>query len=139
MKFISLMLAFLALSVGVVTAASSLPDGARGFAGMVGGKVLAKGAGQITIEVTAIVKSWKHSRAEKPEALVGQKVAVMVKPGLYERKPGYLARVQAFFDGLKAGDSATFDVKDGEDGSLTFLELAEGGNAQVAAGEKKRE
>jgi hypothetical protein len=100
---------------------------------------LAKAVDQVTIEVTTIAKSWAHSRAEKPAALVGQKLAIVVKPGNYERKPGYLARVQAFFAGLKTGDTETFDVKDGENGNLIFLELTDAQNQRFAPGDKKPE
>ena len=123
MKNVCVTLAALVLGFSVATAAESLPDGAKGFAGILGGKVVSKGTDQITVEVTKVVKSWQHSRAEKPEALVGQKVSLTVNPGLYGKKPGYLDLVRAFFVALKVGDTETFDVKAGEDSGLTFLEL----------------
>lgn len=99
------------------------PQEAVGFAGMITGKVVAKGKDQLTVEVTGIEKVWKHSHAEKPESLVGHQVTIKVHPELYAKKEGYLARVRAFFGLLKVGETESFDVKHVEGAMVAFLEL----------------
>jgi hypothetical protein len=121
--FVVLFLAVVSVSLAVV--AVSYPDGATGFAGMVAGKVISKGNDQIRIEVTKIERSWEHSKAEQPEALVGMQVTVKLDPKLYAKKKGYLDRVRQFFGLLEAGDVESFDVKHSADDVLTFLELTE--------------
>ena len=108
-----------------------LPEGSRGFAGMITAQVVSKGNDQIVVEVTKIDRAWKHSRAENAQSLVGNMVAIKIVPSLYEKKPGYLDRVRAFFASLKPGDAKAFDVKYGEGDSLIFLELTEDQAAQV--------
>lgn len=113
----------LAMAFLYIEAGEPYPQEAVGFAGMITGKVIAKGEDQLTVEVTGIEKVWKHSRAEKPEALVGQQVTIRVQPELYAKKEGYLARVRAFFGLLKPGDTESFDVRHTEGATLAFLEL----------------
>jgi hypothetical protein len=109
----------------------SLPDGAKGFAGMVSGKVIAKDGNGLVIEVTKIDRTWKHSKAENASVLVGKRVKLIVVPQTYAKKEGYAAKVQKFFNLLKAGDTESFDVKDSETGCLKFLELTEAQKERV--------
>lgn len=113
----------LAAGVPVARGADLFPEGAKGFAGMITGKVTAKGDDQVVVEVSKIDRVWKHNKAENAESLVGKQVTIRVNPRVYEKKKGYLARVRQFFGLLKVGDSDSFDVKHSEGDSLTFLEL----------------
>ena len=115
--------AVLVLGLGP-SAWAEVPAGAKGFAGMVTGKVVSKGEDKVTVEVTAIAKTWKHSTAENAQALVGKTVEIRIIPGAYERKKGdYLAKVRKFFSLLGVGDSESFDVRHVEGDWLKFLEL----------------
>jgi hypothetical protein len=103
-----------------------LPAGARNFAGMVTGKILAKTDDRLIIEVTEITKTWKHSKAEDAKAMVGRKIAMVVKAETYSRKDGgtkYLGTVRQYFALVKVGDVDTFDVRHNEGDVLTFMEL----------------
>ena len=115
------------VAVAVVAAsafgAEDFPAGARGFAGMLSGKVVSKGGNELVIKVTAIEKTWKHNKAEKPESLVGQQVTMRIKPEIYKKKEGYVAKVRKFFDLLKVDDVEKFDCRHDEGNELTFLEL----------------
>lgn len=116
-------------------AKGQVPEGARGFAGMMTGKVISKGEDRIRVEVTGIRRRWKHSKAENAESLIGKEVTLRIVPGIYKKKPDYLAHVRAFFGLLKVGDSDAFDVKHDEGDSLVFLELT---RAQAERVEKVR-
>jgi hypothetical protein len=115
----------LMVGVSLSRGAEAYPEGAKGFAGMIAGKVIAKGEDQITVEVAKIDRVWAHSKAETPATLVGKTVTVRISAETYAKKPGYLARVRKFFGLLKAGDSDSFDVKHSAGDALTFLELTE--------------
>lgn len=133
----NLMAALIALTAGLVFAVDAVPDGAKGFAGMLTGKVITPSTDQVVIEVTKIEKTWKHSTATSAESLVGKQVALKVVPSLYAKKPGYQALVAKFFAQLKAGDVESFDCKQAEGDGLTFLELTKGQKEKVEAAAKK--
>ena len=113
-----------------------IPAGATGFAGMITGKVISKGEDQVLVEVLKIYRTWKHSKAEKPEYLVGKQVTIKIVPKVYAKKKGYLDRVRKFFALLKVGDSDSFDVKYSDADSLTFLELTKAQNNRIELSEK---
>jgi len=110
---------------------AQIPAEAKGFAGMIAGKVISKGENQLVVEVAKIERTWKHSQAANAESLVGKQVTIRIVPQTYAKKEGYLTRVQKFFALLKAGDSTSFDVKYAEGDSLTFLELTKAQAEQV--------
>jgi len=115
---------------------AQIPGGAKGFAGMITGKVVSKGEDQVLVEVSKIDRTWKHSKAENAESLVGKLVTIKIVPQTYAKKKGYLAHVRKFFGLLKAGDSNSFDVKHAEGDNLIFLELTK---AQAEQVEKARQ
>jgi len=96
-----------------------LPDEASRFAGMIQGEVLAKLDGRLVLAVDKVTRVWKTNRAEKPEALVGQKVLVGVRTE--EGRPA--GRIARFVDILKPGDRVTLDVAHRRGEALTILEL----------------
>lgn len=108
-----------------------IAEGAKGFAGMISGRIVSKGEDQVVVEVLKIDRTWKHSKAENPGALVGQQLAIKIVPQVYAKKEGYLARVRKYFDLLKVGDSDSFDVKHSDGDSLTFLELTKAQNERI--------
>ncbi len=59
----------------------ALPTAAKGFSGMVRGKVVAKADGGIVVAVQEVTNVWKQSKAEEPKALVGKRVLVTPRDG----------------------------------------------------------
>jgi hypothetical protein len=128
----------LLLGAGVAVAADPLPAGAKGFAGIISGKIVTAGTDQAVVEVLKVEKSWKHSEATAAESMVGKQIAVKVTPQLYAKKPGYQALVTAFFKALKVGDVESLDVRNKEGDGLTFLELTDAQRERVVAAAKPK-
>jgi len=76
-----------------------VPQGLRGFKGMLTGTVVKKGANEFIIQVERVNRTWKGNKAENPQAAIGKKaVCELWKEGrLYEGQRRTLAE-------LKAGD-----------------------------------
>ena len=98
---------------------AGLPPAAKGFAGMIQGKVTAKtDAGGVVLAVEKVTKVWKHSKAKEPKSLVGKKVLV-VPPG--EGK--HNENIVRFLKTVKVKDEMTVDVANKKGNVLTLLEL----------------
>lgn len=127
----------LGLAVGMMAAATAaetktkmktgIPAAAKGFAGMVQGKVFAAKNNELVLTVEKVTQSWKHSKAKDAESLVGQ--TVLVVPNAKEGKP--VENVVRFINGLKVGESVTIDVNNLQPKSLTLMELTEQQRAKV--------
>lgn len=63
-------------------AVRELPEGIRGFIGMLRGKVLKKGEEAFILQVTGIEKTWRNSKARNPKSVIGKNVRFVVS-----RKP----------------------------------------------------
>ena len=76
-----------------------VPDGLKGFRGMLIGVIAKKGDHEFIIEVVKITRTWKESKAENPQAAVDKKVVCELWPEgrMHERHHRTLA-------GLKRGD-----------------------------------
>lgn len=86
----------------------------KGFAGMIAGKVTAKDGDKLIVEVTKVEKTWKHSKLENADSLVGQKVTILPA----KKSP----MVGAYAAKMNAGDTDVFDVR--QDGPfMVWLEL----------------
>lgn len=96
-----------------------LPAAAKGFAGMIEGKVVAAKGTKIVLAVEKIGAVWKHSKAEDPESLVGQKVVVVCR--VEEGKPA--SNHVRFIATLKAGETTSLDVRNDKGNRLVLLEL----------------
>lgn len=93
------------------TTVDELPEGIRGFNGMLVGRVAAKDpeAGTFTVQVDAVSRVWENSRAENPRSIVGKTVSI---GGVFGR----------FLDVLvvtRVGETVEFECKF-EDGRLLF-------------------
>ena len=95
----------------------SIPTGAKNFAGMFRGRVVATQTGQIIVEVNEITSIWRHNKAQNPKALVGKNVFVKARSG-----EGQVAK---FLNAVKAGESVKLDVAHRDGDTLTLLELTE--------------
>lgn len=101
----------------------SIPAAAKGFAGMLRGKVVGTQKGQITIEVAEITNVWEHSKAEIPKALVGKNVVVKARDGAEQ--------IARFVSTVTPGESLKLDVANREGDTLTILELTESQRERV--------
>ncbi len=111
-------LASFALSLFISTASAaetttSLPEGAKGFAGMIRGNVVSTGTNELVLSVTEVAKVWNQSKASNPQSLVGKQVQVR----------GQNENMARFIATLKAGDSVGLDVVNKEGDFLTIAEL----------------
>ena len=86
----------------------------KGFAGMLAGTVTGRDGGNLIVEVTKVLRVWKHSKLENAANLVGQKVTIMPA----KKSPN----VGRYAEKLNVGDSDEFDVR--QDGKvMVWLEL----------------
>jgi flagellar biosynthesis GTPase FlhF len=58
---------------------NNLPEGAKGFSGMLEGEVLGKVENGFILKVTKVIKVWRNNKAENAESLVGMEVVINVK------------------------------------------------------------
>lgn len=98
-----------------VAAKAPLPEAALGFAGMIQGKVVETRDGQIVVEVTGVLKEWKHSKAKHAKGMIGKTIPI-------EGREGNIAR---FVKLLKVGEEVELDVAQKNNAALTILELTE--------------
>ncbi len=101
----------------------SIPTAAKGFAGMLRGKVVGTQEGQIVVEVAEITNVWNHSKAENPKAIAGKKVVVKARDGAEQ--------MGRFISAVKTGESLKLDVANREGDTLTILELTESQRERV--------
>jgi len=99
----------LALSVmliaGAVSEAAALPDGIKGFQGMMEGTVVSKGESSFVLKVERITKTWKHNKAENPQEAVGKELQMAVTG----RVSRLAAKQREVLKSLKPGDRVTVE------------------------------
>ena len=93
----------------------TLPAAAKGFSGMLQGKVVGKHNGGIIVAVQEITNIWRQSKAEEPKSLVGKKVLVKARDSAEQ--------AARFVRAVKVGESIKLDVGNREGDTLTILEL----------------
>ena len=115
-----------AVAVGARDVAKEgLPDGLKGFSGQVRGVVKAKGdANTFQFEVGRLLRTWKGSKAENPELIVGRTVAV--GPRWVKGEDGKWRPVElhvAFIRTLVVGQELTLEIRHAERDHFAILEL----------------
>jgi hypothetical protein len=76
-----LLLAAVAIVVPALAAddaAAGLPDGFKGFRGLLKGTVVSKADGQFVLKVDSVVKTFPPNKATKPEVVVAQQLTIKV-------------------------------------------------------------
>jgi hypothetical protein len=111
-----------------------LPDAAKGFAGMVKGKVV-RARGTVVLAVEAVPEVWEHSKAQDPKSLVGKQVVMEGS----RRDCDEAGRIARFLRSLKAGDEVTLDVAHQRGEVLTVVELTEEQRAKAGKVEERRD
>ncbi len=114
---------------GVLSRAGEGEGTRRGFAGMIGGKVLGRTGTSLSVEITRIERTWKHSRMENPQSLVGTTVRIVPR-----EKNSNVAR---YARTLRTGDADSFDVKQDGD-AMVWLELTKVQRERIGVDKKKR-
>jgi len=99
--------------------ADALPDGMRGFSGVLVGTVVAKQDRAFTLDVARVGRLWRGNKAENAESAIGKKLSIKARCG----KDGKPAAIHVRFIGtLKVGQKLCIEAKDSRKG-LLILEL----------------
>jgi hypothetical protein len=103
-----------------------LPEGMKGFSGMLTGKVVEKGKNGFVLEVQAVLKVWKGNRAKNPKSAIGKKLLINVqwrkgKNGTWHPDESHLRFVRT----LRIGEAIEIEVINDEGARLHILELSE--------------
>jgi hypothetical protein len=104
-------------------AADAVPEEAQGFRGAIVGEVLHRGEKAAIVKVVTVKRTATESTARRAEALVGQRVAVVLPES---REPGQLATleyIQIFFKKLALGGKETFIVINNGEATLALDDL----------------
>jgi len=86
-------------------AEGSLPEGIRGFRGMLIGTIVAKGNERFLLKVEKVTRVWKHNKAQNPQCIVGKKVEI----GLWPRSR-LVEQHRATLKTLKVGDRVVVEA-----------------------------
>jgi len=78
-----------------------LPDGIKGFRGMMIGTIVSKGDSELVLKVEKITRTWKQNKAEKPGEAVGKKLLLEISSKKWGRLAG---KHRKTLRGLKVGD-----------------------------------
>jgi len=95
----------------------ALPAAAKGFSGMLRGKVVGKHDGGFIVSVQEITNVWRQSKAEQPKSLVGKRVLVKARDAA--------ERAARFVQVVKVGEPIKLDVGNREGDTLVILELTQ--------------
>lgn len=97
--------------------ASGLPNGIKGFRGMMVGKMIEKGERAFVLQVEKITKVWKQNKASNPASIVGRKVRIVI-----DRRSHLRERFRKAFRELKPGDRVEVEAFHFGGGKLTVVE-----------------
>jgi len=97
---------------------STLPEGIRGFRGMLVGSLVEKGEEAFVLKVEKITRTWKENKATNPECIVGERIEVRLSTRfrLYEQHKRTLAE-------LKPGDRVEAEPFHFGGNTLTLVEV----------------
>ncbi len=119
-----------------------LPDGMKGFCGVLQGKVLGRSKYGFVLKVQKVVRVWEDNEARSPRSAVGKKLLINAQ---WEKGPGGKWRPVAahmkFIRSLKTGGLIKIEVINDEGERLHILELSEEQRKRAAkqAGEEEGE
>ena len=106
--------------VAVAGDAPALPEGLRGFRGMLVGKITRKSAEDFVLKVERIKKIWKQNKAKDPETAVGKEVHVVLWAKSRQAKAH-----RETLAGLQVGDRIEVEPFHFEGESLAVVEWLE--------------
>ncbi len=85
--------------------APAVPDGFKGFRGMLRGTVVAKTDNGLTLKVEQVLKTWKQSEAKEAASAVGKELKLVIST-----KSRLAGEHRQTLAGLKAGDRVDVEV-----------------------------
>ena len=91
-----------------------LPDGLKGFCGMVVGKIISKGEREFVLKVEKVIRVWKNNKAKEPESAVGKELTLKIR-----RRSKAMVEALA---GLKVGDRVVAEALNLEGDILVCVE-----------------
>ncbi len=110
-----------------VPAGEELPQGLRGFSGLVRGEVVAKGEkNAFTFKVYRVLRVWKNNKAEAPESITGR--TIQIGPRWEKADEGQwrpMSHHVAFVRYLFVGAEISIEVQNAELSHFNILELDE--------------
>lgn len=95
--------------------AGGVPDGMRGFCGILQGKIVGKTDNGFALQVEKVGKTWRNNKAKNPAACVGKQVSLRLHP------KGKHVREQ--LGKMTVGDSVVTGAANREGNVLTVVEL----------------
>ncbi len=103
-----------------------LPDGMKGFSGMLEGKVVSIEKHGFVLKVRKVLKLWEGNKAKKPKSAIGKKLLVNTQwekgdSGKWRPVPNHMT----FIKSLKVGEKIKIEVINDEGERLHILELSE--------------
>jgi len=110
----------------------ALPEGIRGFKGMLVGTIVIKGKRGFVLKVEKVTKVWRQNEAKNPESIIGKEIEVSLwrESRLVERHAQTLA-------GLKKGDRVVVEAFHFQGDHLSIVEELR--KAERAATEEAKE
>ncbi|HUU60261.1 MAG TPA: hypothetical protein VMZ50_12010, partial [Phycisphaerae bacterium] len=96
---------------------ASLPEGLRGFRGMMVGTITQKGEQSFVLKVEKVTRIWRENKAKDPEAAVGKVLEMVIGPDSRLAKR-HLQTLQK----LKVGDRVVVEAFHFEGNRLTLVE-----------------
>jgi hypothetical protein len=116
----------LAVSVVVVPVMAAdepaaLPDGFKGFRGLLKGAIVSKTETSFVLKVEAVTKSFKNSKATKPEEIAGKELTLQVKA----------ERLQKALKELAVGDKVVTSAVNEEGNAVFAIEMIKKAEAET--------
>jgi len=101
-----------------------LPEGIRGFRGMLVGVVATTTDRSLVVEVQKIGRTWRQSKAENPRVIVGKKVKIVIEPDRFstDRWEQLVKQHLRVLGGLKTGDRVSVEAFHFGGGHLVVME-----------------
>jgi hypothetical protein len=98
---LSVLAAALFVSPALAEGGGGLPDGFKGFRGLLRGSLVSKTENQLVLKVQAVVKTWPANKATEANVVLGKDLTIAVKAerllnALKERKAGDVIVVGVF-------------------------------------------
>ena len=105
-------------------AAGGLPQGIRGFRGMLEGTIVKKGQRSFVLKVTKTGKTWTQNQAKNPRDAIGKEIEILIQAerGVTDRWKNLVKEHLQVLGTLKAGDRVTVEAFHFGGGHLVVME-----------------
>ena len=105
-------------------AAGGLPQGIRGFRGILEGTIVKKGQRGFVLKVTKTGKTWAQNKAKNPRDAIGKEIEILIQAerGVTDRWKQLVKEHLQVLGALKAGDRVTVEAFHFGGGHLVVME-----------------